>query len=253
MENNIKVYAALAKARLMISESAITKSGKTGTITLKNGGVAPARNFLTLRDISGVVTAACAENKLTYKMDLTTEDVILTVYSCEDGSKVEFKVPANLQGSEVNMGNGGNSMHPIQRLGSNITYLRRYMLCTAFEIVENDNIEGTEQIEVNDTPQLTPEQEAEQLAEQEAKKQADLINKARAHFHASAKKYIETHPAFNMEQVAQMCGMAKGLSYAEINKAITTLESFAGASTQATDQEQQESENNEADFTKPTF
>lgn len=253
MEKNIKVYEALAKARLMISESPITKSGQTATIKFKNGGAAPARNYLSLKDISGVVTAACAEHKLTYALNMTTEEVILTVYSCEDGSTMDFKVPANMVGSEVNMGNGGGSMHPIQRLGSNITYLRRYMLCTAFEIVENDNIEGTEQIEVNDSPQQA-EQEAQQKAEQEAKKQADLINKARAHFHAVATKYIETHPTFTMEQIAQMCGMAKGVSYEQMNKAITVIESMAGVTTEPTQQAEQGANNEqEANYTKANF
>lgn len=248
---NVKVYEALANARLMISESSITKSGKTATIKFKNGGAAPARNYLSLKDISGVVTAACAEYKLTYALNMTTEEVILTVYSCVDGSTIDFKVPANMAGSEVNMGNGGGSMHPIQRLGSNITYLRRYMLCTAFEIVENDNIEGTENLPVDDTPQLTPEQEAQQQAEQEAKRQADLINKARAHFHAVATKYIETHPAFNMEQIAQMCGMAKGVSYEQMNKAITVIESMAGVTPDAA--EQGANNEQEVNYTKANF
>lgn len=245
-----KVYEAMAQARLMISESPIAKSGKTANIKFKNGGAAPARNYLSLKDISGVVTAACAEHKLTYALNLTIEDVILTVYSCEDGSTMEFKVPANMAGSEVNMGNGGGSMHPIQRLGSNITYLRRYMLCTAFEIVENDNIEGTEAIEVDDTPQLTPEQEAEQRAQEEAAKKKAVFKQARQHFGALASKYIETHPAFNMEQLAKMCGT--GPTIEEMNAAITMLESMAGVQVNTEPNQGAENEHKE-EFTKPTF
>lgn len=213
-----KVYAALAQARLRISTSAVAKSGKTAPIKFKNGGAAPAREYLSLKDITPLVVEACENCNLVTAFEFTTETVTLRVISSEDGSELAFTIPANLQGSEINMGNGGGQMHPIQRLGSNITYLRRYMLVLAFEIVENDNIEGTEQIEVDDTPQLTPEQEAENLRVLAVK-----------HFVSGAKDYIKTHPNFTVKQLGAMCGMKEDGTMEELNAAITVLESLSGS------------------------
>lgn len=80
------------------------------------------------------------------------EKAILTVYNApEPKEKIDFVCPT----AEAQLPRG----QAIQNLGAKITYLRRYMLMTAFEIVESDmvdkvNIDLTDEVSEEDQEKI---------------------------------------------------------------------------------------------------
>jgi hypothetical protein len=65
---------------------------------------------------------------------------LTVINASEPEEKIEFVSPT----AEVEIGkkrDGTGGAEPIQNLGGKITYMRRYMLMTAFEMVESDIVE----------------------------------------------------------------------------------------------------------------
>lgn len=252
MENNTqKVYSALSKARLKISQSDITKNGQTESFKTKNGKTMPARDYLALKDITPLIVEACAEFNLVTKFGMDLEWVSLEVISCEDGSTIEFKVPANMAGNEVDMGAGGGQMHPIQRLGSSMTYMRRYLNLVAFDIVENDNIEGSEQIEVDKSQEVAAmEQQKQQALEAEKQKMTQALK----HFTAQTKQ-IAAARRMDPKAVTALLGVTKESTFDQVNKAISDADAMIALlpTEKAEEQATAAIEPNMGGFSEPNF
>jgi len=82
------------------------------------------------------------------------EKAILTIYNASQPiEKIDFTIPT----AEVEIGkkkDGTDGAEPIQNLGGKTTYLRRYLMMIAFEVIESDTVE---QIKRNLTDEMTDE------------------------------------------------------------------------------------------------
>lgn len=125
----MNVYQKLAKARVTLQELGIKKSGKNGN----------RFNYFELKDFLPEINNINNDIGLLTQFTLVDEKAILCITNCEKPEEqICFESPvahAKLQ--------GGAS--PIQELGSQHTYMRRYMLLMAYEIVEDDTVDAQEQ------------------------------------------------------------------------------------------------------------
>lgn len=144
----MSAHAKLAKARVMLQEKQLTKTGHNkfaGYKYFELGDFMPAINdiFNTL-GLCGVVS---------YGVDVAT----LTITDTQDGTALHITSPmaeANLKGA-----------HPIQNLGAVETYTRRYLWVTAMEIVEHDALDASEP--AKPVKQISPMQGAQDNVPQE--------------------------------------------------------------------------------------
>lgn len=144
----MSAHAKLAKARVMLQEKQLTKTGHNkfaGYKYFELGDFMPAINdiFNTL-GLCGVVS---------YGVDVAT----LTITDTQDGTALHITSPmaaANLKGA-----------HPIQNLGAVETYTRRYLWVTAMEIVEHDALDASEPERA--VKQISPMQGAQDNVPQE--------------------------------------------------------------------------------------
>lgn len=124
----MNIYAKLQKARVELQQMQLKKSGKNQSISYYElGDFLPAINalgekygFTTLFNIREDENGELATLKI---LDTEAEQPISTVFICPT--------------AEVELPRG----QKIQGLGAKITYMRRYMLMTAFEIVESDMVD----------------------------------------------------------------------------------------------------------------
>lgn len=138
----MSAHKKLAKARVMLQEQQLTKTGHNkfaGYKYFELGDFMPAiNNIFHSLDLCGVVS---------YGSDLAT----LTITDTQDGTQLQITSPmaeANLKGA-----------HPIQNLGAVETYTRRYLWVTAMEIVEHDALDASEPAKA--AKQISPMQGAQ--------------------------------------------------------------------------------------------
>ena len=127
MAEKLNVYGKLAKARTMLQEKEIKKSGKNKHLNF---------NYMELEDFLPEINRINNEIGLVTVFSILDEEAILTVIDTEpDGLRIKFISPiaqAKLQGNAS----------PIQELGALHTYMRRYMLLMAYEICESDALDA---------------------------------------------------------------------------------------------------------------
>jgi len=136
---NKTVYERLQISRVQLQDLKLPKTGK-------NQGF----NYYELSDFLPAVNALCAKNGLFTRFNIITdrriEKAVLTVYdSLDPQNKIDFVSPT----AEVQLPKG----QLIQNTGAKITYMRRYMLMTAFEIVESDIVDKINQDIMDELPQ----------------------------------------------------------------------------------------------------
>lgn len=131
----MNIYQKLQTARVELQNMKLKKSGKNQSMTYYElGDFLPAINSLGVKHDYMTRFSIIA--------DKGQEKAILTVYSSsEPQEKIDFVMPT----AEVDLPRG----QKIQGLGAKITYMRRYMLMSAFEIVESDILDKIE-IELKD-------------------------------------------------------------------------------------------------------
>lgn len=134
MEEQKKVYFQLAKSRVELQNKKIKKSGKN-----KYAGF----NYYDLADLLPHINEVFLENKLISEFSINQNVAYLKIFSTEDCSFIIFSVPTNMEHGEMKMGQDKQSlgMQPVQRLGSVITYVKRYLYINALEIVESDTLD----------------------------------------------------------------------------------------------------------------
>jgi hypothetical protein len=136
---DMNIYQKLIKARIELQELKLKKSGKN---TYSN------YSYYELGDFLPAVNKLCQKYDILTRFNIVTnkasESAVLTLYNApEPTEKISFTAPT----AEVNIGakwKDGKQIggaDPIQNLGGKLTYLRRYMLLTAFEIAESDFVE----------------------------------------------------------------------------------------------------------------
>ena len=141
----LNIYAKLNEARLRVLKSGMKKSGKNMHLSYK---------YFELEDIVPVVTPIFNDLGLLAIADFGTDVAYMTVIDCDapDDRLVFSARRADLS----SMLDGKNkAVTPLQLLGSEHTYLRRYLYMMALDIVENDEMEGM--LGEDDEPEQPPE------------------------------------------------------------------------------------------------
>lgn len=120
------IYQKIQEIRLQLSKKSIKKSGKN---TFANYEYFELSDFLNplneLMDITGVMTQFILQDN---------RAVLHIINSDKPEEKITFYTPiASAEGKGTNA---------IQQLGSQITYLRRYLFMIAFEIAESDTVDN---------------------------------------------------------------------------------------------------------------
>lgn len=127
MENKMNVFAKLQRARVMLQDSNLKKSGENKFSKYKYFEL---KDFLPkineIMDKLGLFSFVEIDDKLGRLMIINTEDT---------DDRIIFTIP----GAEMDM-KGANA---IQQVGAIQTYVRRYLYVNAFEIAENDQIDAT--------------------------------------------------------------------------------------------------------------
>jgi hypothetical protein len=133
--NNMKVYGALSKARVMLQKSALKKTGKGHGFT-----------YFELGDFLPRVNDIFDELKLSSFTHITEEGAKMVIVSSEDGSMAEFEVPfANFKGDAK------RNLQEVQEMGGTITYLTRYLWVQALNIVEPDRVDRDKEVKQEET------------------------------------------------------------------------------------------------------
>ncbi len=125
----MNVYAKLAKARVMLQGIDMKKSGHN-----KFAGY----QYFELGDFMPHINSIFNELGLCGVISYGQTEATLTIVDTQGDSSLTICSPradAVLKGC-----------HPIQNLGAEETYLRRYLWVTALEIVEHDAVDSTEPI-----------------------------------------------------------------------------------------------------------
>ncbi len=129
MEN---IYKKLAKVRETLQDMDLKKSGENTYSKFE---------YYELGDFLPAINKLCAKNGLLTVFTLEKDRACLSVINAEEPSEtILFHSPT----ADVEIGlkkDGTGGAQPIQNLGGQITYLRRYLMMTAFEIAESDRVE----------------------------------------------------------------------------------------------------------------
>lgn len=131
----MNIYQKLTEARVELQNMKLKKSGRNDYSKY---------DYYELGDLLPAVNKLCQKYEMTTRLNIIKdgeEKAIFTIYNATDpGEKIEFIAPT----AEAQIGlkkDGTGGADPIQNLGGKITYMRRYMIVTAFEIVESDTID----------------------------------------------------------------------------------------------------------------
>jgi len=131
----MNIYEKLQIMRCELQDMKLKKSGKN-----KFAGY----EYFELQDFIPEINKLMLKNKVTSVLSYMGELATLKLINCEKPDEaIEFTSPmakANLKGC-----------HEVQNLGATITYLRRYLYMTAFEIIEHDMLDGSEKVATNGT------------------------------------------------------------------------------------------------------
>lgn len=124
----MNIYEKLAAARVELQQADIKKSGHNNF---------SGYDYFELRDFLPEINALMAKYKLLGVCSFTAEEATLTIYDAEEPETLVFRSPhaaAELKGC-----------HPIQNQGAVETYQRRYLWMAAFEIVDSDALDATQE------------------------------------------------------------------------------------------------------------
>ena len=122
----MNIYEKLSKARLLLQQSELKKSGHNKNLNF---------SYMELEDFLPRLNEINAEVKLLPMFNVNTEKATLTIIDIEKPSEsITFEshtAEATLKGGAA----------PIQELGSQHTYMRRYMYILSYEITEKDTLD----------------------------------------------------------------------------------------------------------------
>ena len=126
---------------MLLQNTKLSKSGRN-----KFAGY----DYFELTDFIPAIQSICEDVGLCGTVSYGEQIATLTIYNTENTDKIEFTCPmskAELKGC-----------HEVQNLGAVLTYTRRYLWTTAFEIVEHDALDLTTG-SVEEKPKAAPKAE----------------------------------------------------------------------------------------------
>lgn len=148
-KQKMNVHQKLAKARTMFQNKNVKKTGKNPYAKF---------SYFELTDILPVANEICEELGLLSVYNFSSDFATLSIYNVDEPEQVIlFNVDTNIEDIEARMGQDKQSrgMQPVQRLGSVITYTKRYLYMAFLEISEHDLIDGMKQ----EQPETQPKKE----------------------------------------------------------------------------------------------
>ena len=121
----MNLYEKLQAVRVELAAQGI-KKGKKNTYS--------NYEYYELADFLPQVMKLCQDHKIMPAVSYSDNIAMLTIYDCEKpDAKIEFTTPMSTAKLKA--------CHEVQNLGAVMTYERRYLYMTAFEIVESDILE----------------------------------------------------------------------------------------------------------------
>lgn len=139
---SMNIYQKTQAIRNALQEGGVTKSGKND-----NEGF----NYYELGDFLPQLNKLMDEYQVMTFFIMGKESATLDVINSE---KPEEKLTFTLPVAEVNL-SSDKKAEPIQKLGGQVTYMRRYLLQVAFEISVKEVVDSTNQITKEDPNQLS--------------------------------------------------------------------------------------------------
>ena len=186
----MNIYQKLIKARVELQNMKLKKSGRNDYSKY---------DYYELGDLLPAINKLCEKYEITTRLNIiqdNQEKAILTLFNAsEPTEKIDFIAPT----AEAKIGvkkDGSGGADPIQNLGGKITYMRRYMLVTAFEVVESDmvdsiNREMTDQVSDEDLAQIKKAKTVEELKKIYSKLEKKYTSKILLPHFSSKKEEIE--------------------------------------------------------------
>jgi hypothetical protein len=123
----MELYKKLAKAKFDFHHTEVKKTGHNKFANYY---------YMQLADFTKPIVSLLHENGLMSFVSFNVEEATLTVVETETGESMNITSPmskASLKGC-----------HEVQNLGAVQTYIRRYLYCALFDIVEGDALDGSE-------------------------------------------------------------------------------------------------------------
>ena len=126
------VYQKLQNARVKLQSMTLKKSGHNKFADFK---------YFELADFLPSVNLIFAELGLCSVFSINGDEAVLRIVDFETGGSIHFRSPTAEAVSRVTIESGKSPA--IQALGSQHTYLRRYLMLNALEITEHDAVDAT--------------------------------------------------------------------------------------------------------------
>jgi hypothetical protein len=211
------VLVKIAKARVMLQNRNLKKSGKN-----KFAGY----SYYELGDFLPSVNAINEELGLLSVVEISDKNSTLTVFNIESEGgpdEITFITPtaeATLKGA-----------HPVQNLGAQITYLRRYLYMLAYEIVESDAVDASGPKDKAKSPPRKEEPNKERLVppEQGQFKEPPMSDKQKGYMWSLAKELYKGQAKYELDQAAKSCNWdLKDLSTGQAKNIIDMLLEIKG-------------------------
>jgi hypothetical protein len=125
------VYQKLQNARVKLQAMSLKKSGHNKFADFK---------YFELADFLPSVNTIFAELGLCSVFSINGDEAVLRIVDFETGGSIHFRSPTAEAVSRVTIESGKSPA--IQALGSQHTYLRRYLMLNALEITEHDAVDA---------------------------------------------------------------------------------------------------------------
>lgn len=139
------VWKKLAQARMKLQESKLVMTGENKYSNYK---------YFELADFMPQLNKVNFEVGLVSLFNLKNDNqlAVLEIIDVDDGSSIVFETKS----SECILKTKDGRMNPIQELGATHTYMRRYMYMGAYEISENDIVNGIDGVPINNNDKKAP-------------------------------------------------------------------------------------------------
>jgi hypothetical protein len=124
-KSKLNIFAKMQKIRVELQKCSLKKSGKN-----KFAGY----EYFELGDFLPKINELCNEIGLMPKFDKSNEEATLEIFDIDSEKTIIFN--ANVKDAPM------KGALPIQCLGAEITYMRRYLYMMAFEIIEADAVDS---------------------------------------------------------------------------------------------------------------
>jgi len=129
----MNIYKKLSEVRVELQGSKLHKSGENKFAKFK---------YFELDDLLPTINRLNKDKGLVTIFNIKDDIAKLTIIDADSEAKIEFEVPT----AEANM----KGMQEIQKLGSQITYMRRYLLFIAYEITEKDTVDAIDNTKIEE-------------------------------------------------------------------------------------------------------